>query len=126
VRRRLILAAASLYPFAVLAQRHWLIGRWEGEVQGAGGSGGGGPEGPGRVLVVDSVGADGKVTGVFSSRGGGQRTTNITLQGETVRIVSGAGNDITLRRTAANKLEGDYVSTSGRGRRVSVTLTRSG
>lgn len=120
MRRRIVLAA-SLVPFAAQAQRHWLVGRWEGEAQGAGGS-----EGPGRMLVVDSVGADGKVTGAFSNKGGGQRTTNITLQGDAVRIISGNGNDMTLRRTSADVLEGEYQSTSGRARRVTVSLKRVG
>jgi hypothetical protein len=121
MRRRVLLGALLVSAGAQAQPRHWLVGRWEGAATGAGGS-----EGPGRVLLVEAVEADGRVRGSFANTGGGQRTTAITLQGQAVTIVTGQGNTIPLTRVGNDRLEGEYTSTSGRGRRVTVGLTRQG
>jgi hypothetical protein len=119
MRRRALLLLGALVPTAARAQPHWLVGRWEGEV-----SGGGGERGPQRVLLVESVGADGVGRGRLSFEGRGGDSTDIRISGETVTVTSGRGNTYTLRRVAPNRLEGDYFANSGRGRRYTVWLDR--
>ena len=118
MRRRLVLAAAGLVPFAAHAQAHWLVGRWEGEV-----TGGSGVDGPKRVMVVQSVAADGAVRGSWSFTGQGGGNADIRLQGDTVNVTSGRANSYTLKRVNPNRLEGDYI-TGARGRRYGVWLDR--
>jgi hypothetical protein len=118
IARRLLLALAGGWPAAASAQGHWLVGRWEGEV-----TGGVGVDGPKRVMVVQSVAADGTVRGSWSFTGQGGGNASIRLDGDTVHVTSGRANTYTLRRVNPNRLEGEYV-TGARGRAHAAWLVR--
>lgn len=121
MRRRSLLALGALLPGAVLAQPHWLVGTWQGEIQG----GSGGREGPQRVLVVRSVAADGTVTGSWSVRGesaGGD--SQIKLSGETLSITTARGASVSLARSGPDTLAGQAASVGGRPRPLTMTRQR--
>ncbi len=98
---------------AALAQDHWLVGSWRGQVIGQGGNNQ-------RTLRVRSVAADGTVIGTFSGEDVRGRFADNTLS-----FTTSQGNAVTLRRGPDGNLSGSYLGgRSGVGRTSEIILQR--
>jgi hypothetical protein len=118
-------------------QSSWLIGRWDGNIEGFTGQGG-----PARMLRVNNISADGTIVSLwgipFQSRGraevkvdgshvkvfvpSSKVTVELTREGDDVLVgkitfVSGRGHPIKLTKTKlSNQFDGKYSGTSSVGR----------
>src|SRR5262245_48852257 len=64
-------------------QGQWLIGRWDGIIEGYSGK-----DGPNRTLRVIDVGPDSKRQATFSTSPRGTTTAELTVEGAKVRVVT--------------------------------------
>lgn len=83
------------------APRHWLVGRWYGEVQGM--------PGGRRNMTVYAVQEEGLVEAAWA----GVRT-DMLLLGEMLQLMTPSSDRVQLRRTGPRRLEGSYALRLGR------------
>jgi hypothetical protein len=111
--------ASAAEPTPDTEQVHWLIGLWEGDLEGV-------PAPQGRFVEVWAVAPDGPAQGVMGIAGEqNPGATTISVQGSDVHLVNGAKSVIDLRRTGDDRLEGLLVGMAG-GRALRLTLIRAG
>jgi CHAT domain-containing protein len=99
-------------------QSHWLVGQWEGHIEGY-------PLNlnPARTLQVFEVLSDGTVRGRWSITGESTGEAEVKVEGVQVRIMTSADSQVVLNRVRDNLLAGDF--TLKNGRRFTIQLTRS-
>ena len=98
-------------------QIHWLMGRWEGELEGV-------PAPQGRFVEVWAVAPDGTAQGVMGISGEQHPgRTEITVDGVHVHLVNGIGSVVELTREGDDRLAGTLVGRGG-GRILRLQLTR--
>jgi hypothetical protein len=86
--------------------RHWLLGRWEGDIANMSNP----MFGSHRMLRVTSVAGPAQAMGEWLS---GTRTAAsiavITIDGDVVRFTTSTGAILTLRRVGENRLQGSFI-----------------
>ncbi|MCW5745260.1 MAG: hypothetical protein KIT36_03560 [Alphaproteobacteria bacterium] len=115
-----MLVLAAGVPGPVQAQQHWLVGTWVGKTETVRAYGD-----TGRTLTVRAVSADGtSATGTWDA-GGPKLRAQITIAGDRVSFVVGAGNAATAYALTrrGNRLTGTRTMVNS-GTRTNVTLER--
>ena len=110
--RYLILITSLLLPVQVFAQQNqWLIGHWDGIIEGFPAS-----ENSSRILRVHSVSADGKtIIALWAIPGSNAVPTETSADGSNVTIkFQGVSTVVELTREGDASLNGKYTSTSGK------------
>jgi hypothetical protein len=96
--------------FAQQSQNQWLIGHWDGTIEGFPAS-----ENSSRILRVHSVSADGKAVALWAVPGSNASQTETSTDGSGVKIVfQGTSVVIELTREGDTSLGGKYTNTSGK------------
>jgi len=91
-------------------QNQWLIGHWDGTIQGFPAS-----ENSSRVLRVHSVSADGKAVAVWAIPGASAAQTETSTDGSSVKIAfQGNSTVVQLTREGDNALVGKYTNQGGK------------
>ena len=96
--------------FAQQGQNEWLIGHWNGTIEGFPGS-----ENSSRILRVHRVSADGKAVALWAVPGSNASQTETSTDGSNVKIAfQGNSTVIELMREGDSSLAGKYINTSGK------------
>ncbi len=113
-RRVMLLSLLMLGPGLGWAQTPpSLVGSWRGDIVGLDGN-------AQRSMVIQTVGADGSVTGTWS----GNAFSGTLRHGE-LTFTTSANQKLSLRATGADTVEGFYETGGGRARRHSVVMRRT-
>jgi hypothetical protein len=111
--RSLIVTIALLITaqsFAQQAQNEWLIGHWDGTIEGFPAS-----ENSSRILRVHSVSPDGKAVAFWAVSGSNASQAETNTDGSNVKIVfQGISTVVELTREGDSSLAGKYTNTSGK------------
>ena len=115
------LVSVILFSFqASLAQQtqtHWLVGQWEGKIEGYLSK-----ENPGRTLRVIAVSPDGTAQARWAVTGQGMGGADIAVDGLKVTVVTSAKSQVELSREGDNLLVGTFTLQTGR--RFPIKLTK--
>jgi hypothetical protein len=96
--------------FAQQSQNQWLIGHWDGTIEGFPAS-----ENPSRVLRVHNVSADGKAVALWVVPGSNAAQTETSTDGSSVKIAfPGSKAAIELIREGDGSLGGKFTNPSGK------------
>src|SRR5215831_2192117 len=91
-------------------QNEWLIGHWDGTIQGFPAS-----EKSARVLRVHRVSPDGKAVALWAIPGSNAAQTETTIDGSSVKIKFPGNNTVVeLTREGDNSLGGKYTNPNGK------------
>jgi hypothetical protein len=96
--------------FAQQGQNQWLIGHWDGTIEGFPAS-----ENSSRILRVHSVSPDGKAVALWAVSGSNASQTETITDGSGVKIAfQGISTVVELTREGDSSLTGKYTNTSGK------------
>lgn len=106
--------------FAQQSSNEWLIGHWDGTIQGFPPS-----EKSARVLRVHRVSADGKAVALWAIPGSNAAQTETTTDGSSFKITFPGNNTVVeLTREGDNSLGGKYTNASGKTFPIKFTKTK--
>ncbi len=115
------LVSVILFSFqASLAQQtqtHWLVGQWEGKIEGYLPK-----QNPARTLRVITVSSDGTAQARWAVTGQGMGGADIAVDGLKVTVVTSAKSQVELSREGDNLLVGTFILQTGR--RFPIKLTK--
>ena len=105
----IILILSSRTSFAEEPQNSWLIGRWEGNIEGYSRR-----SGPARTLRISGVTSDGEVNALWSVTGQEEFPCNVTVNGSEVIVIVGVSeSSVRLTREKDDVLAGKFTLRSG-------------
>ncbi|MGE5302774.1 MAG: hypothetical protein ACM3TN_05565 [Alphaproteobacteria bacterium] len=105
----IILVLSSGTSLAEEPQNSWLIGRWEGNIEGYARR-----SGPARTLRVSSVAPDGAVEALWSVTGQDEFPRDVMVKGSEVTIIVGVSeSSVRLTRDQDDVLAGKFTLKSG-------------
>ena len=105
-----ILLFGAVPTFAQQSQNQWLIGHWEGMIEGFPSS-----INPSRVLRIHTVSADGKAVALWVIPGSNASQTETSTDGTSVKIaVQGVNASVELTREGDDVLSGKYINSNGK------------
>jgi hypothetical protein len=115
-----ILLFGAVPTFAQQSQNQWLIGHWEGMIEGFPSS-----INPSRVLRIHTVSADGKAVALWVIPGSNASQTETSTDGTSVKIaVQGVNASVELTREGDDVLSGKYINSNGKPFPVKFTKTK--
>src|SRR5215475_2175701 len=92
------------FSLAQQPESHWLVGQWEGEIEGFTSR-----EGPARTLRVIAVSTDGIAQAGWAVTGRSMGEANVHIDGVQVKVVTAAESLVELKREREDLLVGTFT-----------------